>query len=89
MNRDDKKDPILHQYEASQREFENHALWKRLGMKPDEFFDQLDRQVVESGIPPQVWRQKLNETRQIIETRVRESHRLYTHTPRNLAAIRV
>lgn len=82
-------DNILEKQKQDQDVFENHELWQKLKTTPREFFAELDIRVAESGIPRHVWEQKLTETKQIIETRVRETHGLYRHSTRNLAYIRL
>lgn len=63
---------LLERCEREQREFQNHWLWQELKTTPQDFFARVKRQVAQSGIDPEVWRQKLSEAKQAIETRVKE-----------------
>lgn len=80
---------ILQKYEKEQREFEKHWLWQKLKTTPKEFFDHVDQVIRDSGIPPQIWQQRLKEARQTIETRIREKYRMYTRAGQNLGTVRI
>lgn len=80
---------ILKKYAKEQREFEKHWLWQKLKTTPQQFFEQLDQAIRQSGIPPEVWREKTRQAKQIIETRIREKYRMYTRSAQSLGAMRI
>lgn len=63
---------ILKDYHNQQKDFENHPLWRELGVSPKEFFRQVDEYVQKSGIDQRIWKQKLAEAKRVIETRAKE-----------------
>ena len=59
----DKSQQILKEYEDSQKEFNNHWVWKELGCKPDEFFGALKKHVSTLNIPQAEWQKIYNRTK--------------------------
>lgn len=77
QNQSDPLQNLLHRFDAEQKEFENHPLWRELGTTPKEFFAKIRGAVEASGIDPRVWQTKLAEAKQAVATRVREAKRDY------------
>lgn len=74
---DDVTELALQNMARSQREFENHELWQKLGVTPKEFFAKVNEYIEKKGIDKLVWKQKLAEAKAVIETRVREQKGIY------------
>lgn len=74
---DDVTELALKNMARAQREFENHELWKKLGVTPKEFFAKVNEYIEKKGIDKVVWKQKLAEAKAVIETRVHEQKGLY------------
>jgi len=61
-----KKDPLeesLTLLEKENREFENHWVWKRLGCKPDKFFQAFEKHVASIDIPKDRWETALKRAK--------------------------
>lgn len=69
---DEKVVQILKDYHSQQKDFENHPLWKELGVSPQQFFKKVDDYIKSSGIDQRVWQQKLKEAKRVIDTRAKE-----------------
>lgn len=76
-NEPDNLQILLNRFDAEQRDFENHPLWRELGTTPQEFFEKVRATVESSGIDPRLWQAKLAEAKQAIETRTKEAWRNY------------
>lgn len=87
--RKDQLQELLDRYQKEQREFENHWLWKELETTPKAFFAHVRASVQKSGIEPHVWQQKLEEAKQVIETRVKEREEAKTVNFKRLKGLRV
>lgn len=87
---DDVTELALKNMARAQREFENHELWKKLGVTPKEFFAKVNEYIEKKGIDKAVWKQKLAEAKAVIETRVREKNGNYPNVNfRMLRGVRI
>ena len=89
QHQDDNLDDLLKLYRKEQADFNNHPLWQELNTTPQEFFAMVNKTVAESGIPPEVWQEKIRYSRHCLETRIREKHKNYSRSHQNLSAIRI
>lgn len=73
----DKLDLLLERCERERKEFENHFLWKALGVSPQAFFAHVRQSLQASGIDERVWQARLDKAKKEIETGVRERSGTY------------
>lgn len=73
-------DPLeqgLAHLEAANQEFENHALWRQLGCRPDEFFTAFKKVLAQARIPEKQWTEALNRAREANRVRAKERTQSY------------
>ena len=74
QNKDQHLEEALSNLERSQKEFENHWMWKKLGCKPKDFFAATKKHIQKLSIPEKTWRELYSKTKQSFEVKLREQN---------------
>lgn len=64
MTKNDESIPFESKMEKSNKEFENHWLWRELQTTPKEFFAKLHDMLRDSGVSQKIWQEKLHIAKQ-------------------------
>lgn len=75
--------------ERENEAFDNHRLWKQLGVTPGEFFRGVKRHLARLNIPEAALRKAIDSARAISERKIREERGKTQRNPIPLGLIRV
>lgn len=78
----DKAVEALKMYEESEKEFQNHPIWKQLGCKPEDFFGAVKKHVEGLGVSKEKWEEAYSKAKEA--NRISSIERRKAYAPINL-----
>ena len=76
----DALEQALVQYEQEQNEFENHWVWKKLGCKPKQFFQAVQKHVDSMNVSKEQWEGALTRAKQAPRVQTAEKRASFDHS---------
>jgi len=70
---DSAEEKALEMLEKENEAFENHRIWRALGLRPAEFFQGVRRYLSRSNVPEREIRRAIEDARAVSERKVRET----------------
>lgn len=86
---DEAEENVLRMLEKENEAFDNHRLWKQLGVTPAEFFRGIKKHLGRMNIPETVLRKGIESARSVSERKIREERGKAQRNPIPLGLIRV